>query len=112
MNFAGSQPGQYICMFFMAFYHSRMVSPMPLIYTGLYNITACSSYHAAEAHMRSPKDRRASHAEDLFSPEENTLGQPLHERRQTRERRIENLSLEERQLQLSEMPSLKIDKSK
>jgi len=62
--------------------------------------------------MRSPKDRRASHAEDLFNPEENVLGQPLQERRQTRERRIENLSLEERQLQFSEMPSLQLDKKK
>ena len=62
--------------------------------------------------MRSPKDRRASHAEDLFSPEENTLGQPLQDRRQTRDRRIENLTLEERQLQLSEMPSLKLNKKK
>ena len=62
--------------------------------------------------MRRSKDRRASHAEDLFNPEENALGQPLQERRQTRERRIENLSLEERQLQLSEMPSLQLDKKK
>jgi|GEM_PF-2868200 len=62
--------------------------------------------------MRSQKDRRASHAEDLFKPEENTPGQPLQERRQTRERRIENLSLEERQLQFSEMPSLRPDKNK
>jgi len=62
--------------------------------------------------MRSPKDRRASHAQDLFNPEENALGQPLQERRQTRERRIENLTLEERLLQLSEMPSLKLNKKK
>jgi hypothetical protein len=62
--------------------------------------------------MRSPKDRRASHTEDLFNPEEDALGQPIKERRHTRERRIENLTLEERQLQLSEMPSLKLDKKK
>jgi hypothetical protein len=62
--------------------------------------------------MRSPKDRRASRAKDLFNPEENALGQPLQERRQTRERRIENLTLEERLLQLSEMPSLKLNKKK
>jgi hypothetical protein len=62
--------------------------------------------------MRSPKDRRASHAEGLFNPEENALGQPIEERRHTRDRRIENLTLEERQLQFSEMPSLKLNKKK
>jgi hypothetical protein len=62
--------------------------------------------------MRSPKDRRTSHTQGLFNPEENVLGQPLKERRHTRDRRIENLTLEERQLQFSEMPSLKLDKKK
>jgi hypothetical protein len=62
--------------------------------------------------MRSPKDRRASHAEGLLNTEENALGQPLQERRHTRDRRIENLTLEERQLLLSEMPSLKLNKKK
>ena len=62
--------------------------------------------------MRSPKDRRASHTQGLFNPEENVLGQPLKERRHTRDRRIENLTLEERQLQFSEMPSLKLNKKK
>lgn len=82
---------------------------MPLTYTGICNITARSSHQAPEAHMRSPKDRRASHAEDLFHPEENALGQPLQEKRHTSDRRIENLTLEERQLQLSEMPSPKLN---
>jgi hypothetical protein len=63
-----------------------------------------------EAVMRSSKDRRASHAEDLFTNEENQLGQPHPERRHKCDRRIENLTMEERQLQLSEMPSLKIKK--
>ena len=54
--------------------------------------------------MRSSKDRRASHAEDLFTTKEDARG----ERRQLRDRRIENLTLEERQLQFSEMPSPKI----
>ena len=85
---------------------------MPLTYKGIGNITARSSYHAPEVHMRSPKDRRASHTEGLFNPEENALGQPLKERRHTRDRRIENLTLEERQLQFSEMPSLKLDEKK
>jgi len=58
--------------------------------------------------MRGSKDRRASHAEDLFNAEENALEQPHRERRHRRERRIENLTLEERLLQFSEMPSLKI----
>ena len=62
--------------------------------------------------MRSPKDRRASPAKDLFGPEENTPGQPQKDRRQTLERRIENLTLEERQLQLSEMPFLELNKKK
>jgi hypothetical protein len=112
MGFSGSQPRQYTCVFFMAFYHSRMVYPKPLAYTGLCNITACSSNQATEAHMRNPKDRRVSHAKDLFGPEEITPGQPLQNRRKTCDRRIENLTLEERQLQLSEMPSLKLDKKK
>lgn len=62
--------------------------------------------------MRNPKDRRASPEEGLFYPEENVPGQPIKERRHRRDRRIENLSLEERQLQLSEMPSLKLNKNK
>ena len=62
--------------------------------------------------MRDPKDRRASHKEGLFYPEENVPGQPIKERRHRRDRRIENLSLEERQLQFSEMPSLKLNKNK
>ena len=62
--------------------------------------------------MRSPKDRRASPAKDLFGPEENIPGQPLQDRRKTCDRRIENLTLEERLLQLSEMPSLKLNKKK
>ena len=85
---------------------------MPLMYTGLCNITARSSYHATEVHMRSPKDRRASHTEGLFNPEENAFGQPIKERRHARDRRIENLTMEERQLQFSEMPSLKPDEKK
>jgi hypothetical protein len=88
------------------------INPMPLMYTGICNITTRSSYHAPEVHMRSSKDRRAPHTEGLFNPEENALGQPLKERRHTRDRRIENLTLEERQLQFSEMPSLKPDKNK
>jgi hypothetical protein len=62
--------------------------------------------------MRSPKDRRAAHEDGLFTPEEDALGQPIRERRHTPERRIENLTLEERQLQFSEMPSLKLNKKK
>lgn len=85
---------------------------MPLTYKGICNITARSSHHAPEVHMRSPKDRRASHTEGLFNSEEDALGQPIEERRHTRDRRIENLTLEERQLQFSEMPSLKLNKKK
>jgi hypothetical protein len=62
--------------------------------------------------MRSPKDRRAPHEDGLFTPEENVLGQPARERRHTRDRRIDKLTLEERQLQFSEMPSLKLNKKK
>lgn len=62
--------------------------------------------------MRNPKDRRAPHEKDLFYPEENIPGRPIKERRHTRDRRIENLSLEERQLQFSEMPSLKVNEKK
>jgi hypothetical protein len=55
--------------------------------------------------MRSPKDRRTSHATDLFTTEDTVHGQPHQERRHKSDRRLENLTLEERQLQLSEMPS-------
>jgi hypothetical protein len=62
--------------------------------------------------MRSPKDRRAAHEEGLFTPEDNVLGQPIKERRHAPDRRIENLTLEERQLQFCEMPSMKLNNKK
>ncbi len=60
--------------------------------------------------MRSSKDRREPHPDGLFKPEEYGLEQPSRERRHSYDRRIENLTLEERQLAFSEMPSLKLDK--
>ena len=62
--------------------------------------------------MRNQKDRRASQTAGLFTTEENTLGQSVQERRHIQDRRLENLTMEERQLQFSEMPSQKLDKSK
>lgn len=62
--------------------------------------------------MRNQKDRRASQAADLFATEENALGQSAQERRHRQDRRLENLTMEERQLQFSEMPSQKLHKSK
>jgi len=62
--------------------------------------------------MRNQKDRRVSPDSGLFTPEENALGKPHQERRQRHDRRIENLTLEERLLQFSEMPSTTIKKPK
>jgi len=62
--------------------------------------------------MRNQKDRRASQATGQFTTEENALGQSAQERRHRQDRRLENLTMEERQLQFSEMPSHKSDKSK
>ena len=61
--------------------------------------------------MRNPKDRRTPHADGLFNPEEYGQEQSSRERRHSRDRRMENLTLEERQLEFSEMPSLKTNKS-
>jgi len=62
--------------------------------------------------MRNQKDRRASQAAGPFTAEENTPGQAAQERRHKQDRRLENLTMEERQLQFSEMPSHKSDNSK
>jgi hypothetical protein len=65
-----------------------------------------------DINMRNQKDRRASQAAGPFTTEENVLGQSAQERRHIQDRRLENLTMEERQLQFSEMPSQKLDESK
>ena len=62
--------------------------------------------------MRNQKDRRESHAVDPLARKDNQFGQTSRERRHIHDRRMENMSLEERQLQFSEMPSLDLHKQK
>jgi hypothetical protein len=62
--------------------------------------------------MRNQKDRRAATAADPFARDDNQFGQPFQEKRHPQDRRMENMSLEERQLQFSEMPSLDLHKQK
>jgi len=54
--------------------------------------------------MRHSKDRRDPNAASRFPLENNERELVLPERRKKRERRIENLDAEERQLLLSELP--------
>ena len=54
--------------------------------------------------MRNPKDRRETGLSAQFPLEDNERERVLANRRKTRERRLENLAAEERQLLLSELP--------
>jgi hypothetical protein len=56
--------------------------------------------------MRDSHDRRHPHATSLYSIDDDELEVTGINRRKNRDRRMENLTLEERQLLLSEMPSL------
>ena len=58
--------------------------------------------------MRNRKDRRKPHGTPSGPFEDISLAAP--ERRKTKERRVENMSADERQLQFSEMPSVRIEK--
>ena len=60
--------------------------------------------------MRNTNDRRQPQASRPYPGIEYEAGKPGGDRRKTRDRRMENLSLEERQLLLSEMPSLIVTK--
>ena len=60
--------------------------------------------------MKSRTDRRRTRNENEDPYENNGRGQFARERRKRRDRRMENLDLEERQLLLSEMPWLTLDK--
>ena len=62
--------------------------------------------------MRTQKDRRVSLAADLFATKDKQFGQTNQDRRHLHERRMENMSMEERQLQFSEMPSIDMYKQK
>ena len=55
--------------------------------------------------MRGSHDRRRPHATSLFPADEDELEVTGINRRKRRDRRMEKLTLEERQLLLSEMPS-------
>ena len=55
--------------------------------------------------MRSSKDRRGTDQIASFPLEDNDRERVFAERRKQRERRIDNLEEEERQLLLSEMPA-------
>lgn len=56
--------------------------------------------------MRDSHERRQPHSTSLFPFRDNPLEATGVERRRIFDRRIENLSLEERQLQFCEMPAL------
>ena len=60
--------------------------------------------------MRNSTDRRHPHTTGLHPIDDNEIDVTDADRRKTRDRRMENLTLEERQLLLSEMPSLKLPK--
>jgi hypothetical protein len=62
--------------------------------------------------MRDPKDRRVHPAAPASSFENNGQKQVLSDRRSTQERRMENMAVEERQLQFSEMPWLTLFKKR
>ncbi|MEN8206462.1 MAG: hypothetical protein ABFS24_10670 [Pseudomonadota bacterium] len=61
--------------------------------------------------MRNSTDRRQPHITGLHPIDDNEIKVTDTDRRKIRDRRMENLTLEERQLLLSEMPSLKPPKS-
>jgi hypothetical protein len=61
--------------------------------------------------MRNTTDRRHSHTTGLHPIDDNEIEVTGTDRRKSHDRRMENLTLEERQLLLSEMPSLKPPKS-
>jgi hypothetical protein len=54
--------------------------------------------------MRSPQDRRDDAANPVFPLEDSEQELVMEDRRKQKERRLEKLALEERQLLLSEMP--------
>ena len=56
--------------------------------------------------MRSSKDRRDGTADPAFPLEDSDQELVMQDRRRSRERRLEKMALEERQLLLSEMPWL------
>ena len=61
--------------------------------------------------MRNSTDRRHPHTTGLHPIDDNEIVVKATDRRKIRDRRMENLTLEERQLLLSEMPALKPPKS-
>jgi hypothetical protein len=56
--------------------------------------------------MRHPKDRRRTTVPTSFPLEDSSLELVTSERRRRKDRRLENLNEEERQMLLSEMPWL------
>ena len=64
---------------------------------------------ALESYMRNQKDRRTSSAAVEPDKQSDLMSK---ERRQLHDRRKENMSMEEHQLQFSEMPSVDLPKEK
>jgi hypothetical protein len=62
-----------------------------------------------ESDMRNQKDRRSS---NTVLPQDKQTDLTFQERRHIHNRRMENMSMEERQLQFSEMPSHDFPKEK
>ncbi len=62
--------------------------------------------------MRKPSDRRKADTDPSSVFADNGRTELLRDRRKGRDRRIANLPLEERQLQLSEMPGPTPDKTR
>jgi hypothetical protein len=60
--------------------------------------------------MRSTKDRRSNASGPTFPLEDSDHELVMEDRRKKKERRLEKLALEERQLLLSEMPWLTVRK--
>ena len=62
--------------------------------------------------MRSTKDRRGNASDPAFPLEDSENELVMEDRRKKKDRRLEKLELEERQLLLSEMPWLTSRKSR
>ena len=72
----------------------------------LYQGTVHFPYLQGVTVKRRQKDRRHCDTPDAFRLEDEEHGLVLEDRRKRRDRRLENLEVEERQTQLSEMPGV------
>lgn len=76
----------------------------------LYQGTVYFPYLQGITVKRKRKDRRHSNTPDAFRLEDEEHGLVLEDRRKRRDRRLENLDVEERQTLLSEMPGVETEK--